>query len=558
MTALLAENIELLSLAPDGPQRLRRLVLDLAVRGLLTQPQYGDDRADDLLAQILRDREVLVAAGDLKFKALPPPKHEEIPYQVPPHWLWTRLGEITNYGTTTKADSIPDEAWLLDLEDIEKDTSRLLRRVRFIERQSLSEKNAFRTDDVLYCKLRPYLNKVLVADHDGYCTTEILPVRCHGSWAPKYFQLALKSPAFLAYVNKKSYGMKMPRLGTEDGRMAVFPLPPLAEQHRIVAKVDELMALCDRLEARQQDAEAAHARLVQSLLDSLTQARDADEFQACWQRLAGQFDVLFVTNSSLEQLSHAVLSLAISGRLTDQRSSDEPARLLQVHLETDAQAFCEANKAPRAKLDPIRAEDEPFAPPKGWSWTRLGSLFRVITDGDHQAPPQTSDGIAFLTIGNVTDGFLNFEQCRSVEERYFSGLAAYRKPAPGDLLYTVVGATYGRPVLVDSDRPFCVQRHIAILKRSEHLDAKFALYLLRSPLVYQQASASTTGTAQPTIPLKPLRNMLVPLPPLAEQRRIVAKVDELLALCDQLKARIAAARAKHAQLAQALVEQAVA
>jgi type I restriction enzyme S subunit len=126
----------------------------------------------------------------------------------------------------------------------------------------------------LYGKLRPYLNKVIVADEDGVCTTEILPFRCYGPFSNNYFKFALKSPYFISYVNARSYGMKMPRLGTEDGRKAHFPLPPLVEQHRIVAKVDELMALCDQLETRHSAAAEAHEKLVSYLLGTLTQSQN--------------------------------------------------------------------------------------------------------------------------------------------------------------------------------------------------------------------------------------------------------------------------------------------
>ena len=162
--------------------------------------------------------------------------------------------------------------------------------------------------------LRPYLNKVIVADEEGVCTTEILPVRGYLGIFPRYLMYAVKRPDFLAYVNAKSYGMKMPRLGTDDGRLALFPLAPEKEQHRIVAKVDELMALCDRLEAEQADAASAHARLVETLLGTLTQSTAAADLAANWQRLAEHFDTLFTTEASIDALKQTVLQLAVMGQ----------------------------------------------------------------------------------------------------------------------------------------------------------------------------------------------------------------------------------------------------
>jgi type I restriction enzyme S subunit len=153
---------------------------------------------------------------------------------------------------------------------------------------------------------------------------------------------------------------------------------------------------------------------------------------------------------------------------------------------------------------------------------------------------------------------LDFSDCRLVSRSYFDGLPAYRTPRKGDILYTVVGATYGRPAFVNAEREFCVQRHIAILKPSTPMEVKFLLCLLGSPLIYEQASRSTTGTAQPTIALRPLRNFYAPLPPLAEQKRIVAKVDELMALCDRLEASLTTATDTRRNLLDALLAEALA
>ena len=220
--------------------------------------------------------------------------------------------------------------------------------------------------------------------------------------------------------------------------------------------------------------------------------------------------------------------------------------------------FCAENRITTARTDRIEPAQLLFDVPDGWAWSRLAGIFKVITDGDHQPPPKADQGVAFLTIGNVTTGKLAFDGCRLVPESYFKALAKYRTPRQGDILYTVVGATYGRPALVETDRDFCVQRHIAILKPSASMDVRYMVVLLSSPVAYRQASEGTTGSAQPTIALRPLRNFLVPIPPLAEQRRIVAKVDALMALCDALKARLAEAAQTQRHLADAITQRAAA
>jgi type I restriction enzyme S subunit len=243
-----------LTTRPDQIKRLRQTILNLAVRGKLVPQDATDEPASELLKRIAAEKARLVRAGELKKAVIETTgrRDDDAPFDLPSSWIWTCLGNVAQYGSLAKVGSnknIPDEMWVLDLEDIEKDTSRLIERVSSSARSFQSAKTAFERGDVLFGKLRPYLNKALVADQEGVCTTEIVPIRGYCGLVPEYVRLVLKSQLTMARVDQLMYGMKMPRLGTADAVALGFPLPPLAEQHRIVAKVDELMALCDRLEA---------------------------------------------------------------------------------------------------------------------------------------------------------------------------------------------------------------------------------------------------------------------------------------------------------------------
>jgi type I restriction enzyme S subunit len=259
----------------------------------------------------------------------------------------------------------------------------------------------------------------------------------------------------------------------------------------------------------------------------------------------------------IKTLRQTILNLAVRGKLVEQDPADEPAAELLKRIGGEIAAYSKSERITQTLPASVEASEQEFDLPKGWSWTRLCGLFKVITDGDHQPPPKADHGIAFLTIGNVTTGKLDFEGCRTVPAAYFDALPRYRTPRKGDILYTVVGATYGRPALVETDRPFCVQRHIAIMKPSASMDLRFLLHLLASPMIYDQATKGTTGTAQPTIALRPLRNFVVALPPLAEQHRIVAKVDALMALCDQLESSLITATITRSRLLEALLHEAL-
>ena len=253
------EKIEKLN--TDFTDLLKKSILQEAVQGKIVPQDPDDEPASVLIEQIRKEKEQLI-----KDKKIKKDKNEsyifrrdnshyekigkeerciddEIPFDIPDSWEWVRLGSICNYGSCINIESIDisDETWVLDLEDIEKDTGKLLTKKSKKDVKSLSTKHKFIKGQVLYSKLRPYLNKVIVADEDGCCTSEILPITFYGSILPEYAQLFLMSPYFVSYANQCSYGVKMPRLGTDDGKNAYFALPPINEQHRIIQKVKKLL-----------------------------------------------------------------------------------------------------------------------------------------------------------------------------------------------------------------------------------------------------------------------------------------------------------------------------
>jgi type I restriction enzyme S subunit len=221
-------HFETLADTPDAVLKLRALVLQLAIRGGLA-PQDPED-------------EKLRQWKDFAARFTAPAEHgDEPPFRIPKSWCWVRLNDVADYRAADKveASEIKDADRVLDLEEIEKDTSRILRFTQFKEKQSSSTKAKFLPGDVLYGKLRPYLNKVVVAPKRGFCTTELVPIRSRGIVEPAYLCVYLRSADFIAYTNSKSYGMKMPRLCTDDSEAAWVAIPPPAEQHRIVAKLEE-------------------------------------------------------------------------------------------------------------------------------------------------------------------------------------------------------------------------------------------------------------------------------------------------------------------------------
>lgn len=553
----LSEHLSLLACAPDGIKKLRGLILELAVRGKLVSQEPKDEPASELVKRIAAEKARLVADGMIKKgKPLPPVREDEKPFKLPTSWQWVRLGEVTNFGQTDKSGEILDNTWVLCLEDIEKDTSVLLRKVRFSERQAKSDKNRFIAGDVLYGKLRPYLNKVIVADEDGVCTTEILPVRSFSSISPRFLMHALKRPDFLAYVNSKSYGMKMPRLGTEDGRTAIFPLPPLAEQHRIVAKVDELMALCDRMDAEQADAEAAHATLVQTLLGTLTQSRDATGLAANWQRLSQYFDTLFTTETSLDTLKQTILQLAVMGKLAPQDSSDEPASKLLKRIAAEKARLLAEGKIRKDKpLPPVGDAEKPFTVPTGWEWVRFERV--AISRLGKMLDKAKNRGLLKPYLRNTNVQWWRFDLDDVKELRLDPAELEEYQLLAGDLLICEGGEPGRCAIWQGIIEEMYFQKAIHRARPCGGVMPEYLQICLRVDAVSGALDQYFTGATIKHFSGEKLASYVLSLPPVEEQHRIVAKVDELMVLCDSLKANLAKSRARQARLATTLIESAL-
>lgn len=248
VTELEKDERELNLHVKNFPQKMKNSLLQAAIQGRLTEQLPTDGDARDLLKKIRDEKAKLVAAKKIKAeKPLPSVTDDEIPFDLPANWCWCRLGEVCNYGTneTIQPSAMQIGKLLIELEDVEKDSGRLIKRKTFDGTNANSSKNIFRCGNVLFGKLRVYLNKVIIADTDGYCSSEILPLDFGKNILSRYAQIVLMSPPFISYANACSYGTKMPRLGTKAGQLALFPLPPLAEQLRIVERLNELLPLCE-------------------------------------------------------------------------------------------------------------------------------------------------------------------------------------------------------------------------------------------------------------------------------------------------------------------------
>jgi type I restriction enzyme, S subunit len=476
------------------------MVLALAMRGVLV-PQE-----DDAPLMISGRQEQSLA--------------DDIGLTLPDNWIAAEFRDICQIETElVDSTNFPDSIQV-GPDCIEKETGRQIE-VRTVRQAGVLGPNSrFRAGHILYSKIRPTLSKVLLVDFDGLCSADMYPLRSRID--PRFQVLLMLSDVFLAQVRLAENRVKMPKLNMESLSHFVVPVPPLAEQHRIVAKVDELMALCDRLEARKQDAEAAHTRLVQVLLDSLTQARDTEEFQASWERVVGQFEVLFTTEQSVDKLWRAVLDLAANGRLVA-GDAKAPQRPISALLISDTLNGCSqkpqdtADGTPILRISAATGSQDFIVDERDHKWVTL-------TDGElRKFRLEPNDLLACRFNGNL---------------HYVGAFALYR------------GVTFADQVFPDKLIRFRVNPALAL--------PDYVRFIMNaSPARAQIESFCATTVGNIGISATNLKTVRIRVPDVQEQRRIVDLLSVLLSACSQLMAKITAARTIHSDVAKTLVSEAL-
>ena len=555
MTALLTDNLPLLAGAPNGIKKLRELILELAVRGKLVEQDASDEPASELLKRIAAEKARLVAEGKIKKqKDLADASEPVITFPLPVGWAATSIGEAT---ICRDGERVP---------------------VSQAEREGRDKVFDYYGASGVIDKIDGYLfdKPLLLVGEDGANlinrSTPIAFMARGRYWVNNHAhvldgiseELLLFIELYFNAIDLKPYvtGTAQPKMNQSKMNGIAVALPPVAEQHRIVAKVDELMALCDRLEAQQADAASAHAQLVQALLGSLTQASDATEFAANWQCLAEHFHTLFSTEPSIDALKQTLLQLAVMGKLVPQDPTDEPASELLSRIQSEKQRLVAEGKLKKQKpLAEISEQEKAFELPQGWEWVRLDYLLKKIGAGSTPLGGKqgyVAEGIKFLRSQNVWNEGLRLDGVALIAELTHQKMSGTHVGA-GDLLFNITGASIGRCAIVPDDFDTGnVSQHVTIVRPVAGELRHFLHVVLTSQLVQQTVMDVQVGVSREGLSIGKLAQFVIPCPPDAEQHRIVAKVDQLMALCDQLKTQLSQARQLNQQLASTLVEQAVA
>ena len=507
--------------------QLRKSILQQAIQGKLVPQDPNDEPASVLLERIREEKARLVEEKKIKKEKNPSVIFkgednsyyekftlsgevkcidEEIPFEIPNGWVWCRLGNIVDFSTnlSVKSNAIPPDAWLLDLEDIEKETGKILQKKRYIDVISKSDKHKFFSDNILYSKLRPYLNKVVLADEEGFCTSEILVFDFNLIYN-KYALWYLRSPFFVEYAMKDAYGVKMPRLGSNQGNMSLFPIPPLTEQQRIVEKIEELIPHIE------------HYGKAQTELDTLNK-------------------------NIKEQLKKSVLQYAIEGKLVPQDEAEGTAEELLLQIQAEKLKLYKENKLKKKDLEystifkdednkyyekigkNVTCIDEeiPFEIPNGWVWARGTTLFLPM----ESTKPQ-EENFTYIDLDAVNNKKNNIDNPKILKSTNAPSRAS-RKLHTNDVLYSMVRPYLRNIALVDKKFSNAIaSTGFYVITPSIALNPHFLFRLMLSSYVTDGLNLFMKGENSPSINNSHIEDFLYPLPPLAEQQRIVESIEAI-------------------------------
>lgn len=490
------------------PQELKNSILQLAIQGKLVEQRPEEGTAEELFAQIQEKKQRLIAEKKIKKeKPMPEITEDEKPFDVPESWQWVRFGNIVNvvsarrvHQSDWKTNGVPfyrarEIARLADDGFVDNEL--------FISEElyeNFSRSGIPKPGDLMVTAVGTLGKCYVVQDGDRfyYKDASVICLENYARLFPKYLQLIMQSEMLMKQIRSNSSGTTVATLTMVRMVQYLLPLPPLAEQKRIVAKIEELLPYIDR-------------------------------YEQAWSKL-DQFNSRFP-----EDMKKSLLQYAIQGKLVEQRPEEGTAEELFSQIQEEKQRLIAQKKIKKEKPLPEITEDEkPFDIPESWKWVRLGDITSKLTDGSHNPPPNTGSGYPVISAKNVKDGLITFENVdRFTNDEGFEKENRRTNIIKDDIIMGIIGGSIGNVAIYTHNERVIAQRSVAIMGFLINTD--FSKILLESPLIQNKLMISTSGSAQGGVYLGTLKNLSVPLPPLAEQKRIVEKLEQLLPLCERLK-----------------------
>jgi type I restriction enzyme, S subunit len=571
---LLEQHFDVAFAAPDGIKKLRELILTLAMQGKLVPQDPNDEPASELLQEIEAEKKRLVKEKHIRAtRLLPEIDLENVPYILPNGWKWVQLGNIAILENGDRSNKYPNETDhqisgvpFFGAKDIVNGVLRFDNGLRFIsEAKFLELSNGKLVDKDFVVLLRGTVGKmaIFLANPEfstGFINAQMLIVRMLNKELCDFFSWYSSSNFFQSLVANKITGSAVRQMPANVLLDFIVPLPPLAEQRRIVAKIDQLMARCDELEKLRIDRSQRLLTVHTAALDRLLTAKDSSEFSTAWNFITQHFGELYSVKENVVELRKTILQLAVMGKLVRQDPNDEPASELLRSIELEKQRLVKEGKIKQPKpLPEIDLKDVPYELPKGWKWVRLGELTQVITKGSSPnwqgiQYVDEGEGILFVTSENVGSYNLLLNKKKFVESR-FNEIEPRSILQRKDILMNIVGASIGRTAIFDLDVVANINQAVTIIRLIDLVDYKYFLHFFNSPVCISYMYDKQVDNARPNLSMGNISIFNIPLPPLAEQRRIVEEIDRLMGMCDRLEESISSGKGKQTDLLNALMSQ---
>ncbi|ENG4075180.1 restriction endonuclease subunit S [Escherichia coli] len=547
-----------------GIKKLRELILELAVRGKLVPQDPNDEPASELLKRIAAEKAELVKQGKIKKqKPLPEISEEEKPFELPQGWEWVTLatvGEIVG-GGTPKSDNPQFWAkngikWITPADLYGLKGKYITSGARDISPAGLSNSSArlMPKGSVLFSSRAP-IGYVAIADaelstNQGF--KSCVPYIKESAEYIYYFLLASAKK-----IDAEASGTTFKEVSGAIVSKILLPLPPLSEQLKIVSRANELMSLCDQLEQQSLTSLDAHQQLVETLLGTLTDSQNAEELAENWTRISEHFDTLFTTEASVDALKQTILQLAVMGKLVPQDPNDEPAsELLKRIAQEKAQLVKEGKIKKQKSLPPISDEEKPFELPEGWEWSYLSDIGILARGRSKHRPRNNPTLYADGTIPLVQTGDVaRSNGCINTYSALYNqlGLSQSKLWNKGTLCITIAANIADSGILnFDACFPDSVVGFTPYENEIPVLYFHYFMMTIKSTL-----EKFAPSTAQKNINIDILSQLFFPCPPLEEFHRIVDKVQNLLSVCDVLRAYIQSAQQTQLHLADALTDAAI-
>ncbi|MDC9525953.1 restriction endonuclease subunit S [Pseudoalteromonas sp. Angola-30] len=555
-----------------GIKKLRELILELAVRGKLVPQDPSDEPASVLLERIAAEKAQLIKDKKIKLpKALPEISEDEKPFELPDSWEFARFNDLGEWGAGSTPrrgnieyynGSIP---WF---KSGELNSDYISESEEHISELALKETSVRYNNigDVLVAMYGATIGKTSILSVRATTNQAVCACTPFNGFKNTFLLMLLKAskPRLIGM----GAGGAQPNISREKIINTVIALPPTLEQHRIVAKVDELMSLCDALEAQTENSITAHQTLVEVLLEALLKAPEQTatpeqataQFQQNWQRLSEHFDTLFSTTASIDTLKQTILQLAVMGKLVPQNPNDEPAAKLLELIAAEKAQLIKDKKIKKQKPQPeITDEEKPFELPEGWEWVRFASISNEVATGPFGSMIHKRDyienGVPLINPSHMINSKIKEDLAITVNKDKANELRSY-KLFENDIVMARRGEM-GRCALVTKrEEGWLCGTGSFVLRFNRILSREYILLMFKTNYVRGYLGGESIGTTMTNLNHGILNKMPLLLPPLEEQHRIVAKVDELIALCDQLQARLTDAQTTKFHLTDAIVEQA--